>query len=511
MELDRDLDRRTCERASRARDPRFDGRFFIGVTSTKIYCRPICPAVVPNPKNKRYFPTAAAASEAGFRPCLRCRPEAAPGTPAWRGTSTTVRRALQLIQQGALDEQSVEQLAERLGVGARHLNRLFVQHLGASPLAVAQTRRLHFAKRLLDETDLPMTEVALAASFGSLRRFNDAFRNTYQRAPSEIRRGRRGQVVVPDGALRFKLTYRPPYDFDGLLRFLAARAVPGVEGVADGVYRRVVRAGERLGTIAVRHLAAERALELELRHPDPRVAFGVVQRVRALFDLAADPAPIALAFRDDPLLAACVAAAPGQRLPGAFDPFELGVRAVLGQQVSVAAARTLAARLAARHGAELPPAAGGAAHGLTHAFPDAAALARAKLDGLGLTGARVRSLRALAQAVVGGALRFDADPAEVRAALAKLPGFGPWTIEYVMLRGVGDPDAFPAGDLGLRKAIATDAKRTPVPERALAARAERWTPWRGYAVFHLWRSLEAPAPNPRRPSRARAAKKRTRA
>jgi AraC family transcriptional regulator of adaptative response / DNA-3-methyladenine glycosylase II len=505
MELDRDLDRRTCERASRARDPRFDGRFFIGVTSTKIYCRPICPAVVPNPKNKRYFPTAAAASEAGFRPCLRCRPEAAPGTPAWRGTSTTVRRALQLIQQGALDEQSVEQLAERLGVGARHLNRLFVQHLGASPLAVAQTRRLHFAKRLLDETDLPMTEVALAAGFGSLRRFNDAFRNTYQRAPSEIRRGRRGQVVVPDGALRFKLAYRPPYDFDGLLAFLATRAVPGVETVgADGVYRRVLRAGERLGTLAVRHLGPERALELELRHPDPRVAFGVVQRVRALFDLAADPKPIALAFRDDPLLAACVASAPGQRLPGALDPFELAVRAVLGQQVSVAAARTFAARLAARHGEALPASSGGAAHGLTHAFPDAATLARARLDGLGLTGARIRSLRALAQAVVAGTLRFDADPAEVRAALATLPGFGPWTIEYVMLRGVGDPDAFPAGDLGLRKAVATDAKRTPVPERVLAERAERWTPWRGYAVFHLWRSLATPAP------KARARTKRTR-
>ena len=507
MELDRDLDRRTCERASRARDPRFDGRFFIGVTSTKIYCRPICPAVVPNPRNKRYFPTAAAAAEAGFRPCLRCRPEAAPGTPAWRGTSTTVRRALQLIQQGALDELSVEQLAERLGVGARHLNRLFVQHLGASPLAVAQTRRLHFAKRLLDETDLPMTEVALAAGFGSLRRFNDAFQKTYQRAPSQIRRGRRSIAPVPEGALRFRLSYRPPYDFDGLLRFLAARAVPGVEAVdAAGVYRRVVRAGEQLGTIAVRHLATERALELELRHPDPRVAFGVVQRVRAVFDLAADPEPIALAFRDDPLLADCVAAAPGQRLPGAIDPFELAVRAVLGQQVSVAAARTLAARLAARHGAPLAA----PRDGLTHAFPDAATLARARLDGLGLTGARTRSLRALAQAVVTGALRFDADPAEVRAALVALPGFGPWTVEYVMLRGVGDPDAFPAGDLGLRKAVATDAARTPVPERALAARAERWTPWRGYAVFHLWRSLEGTAKSPKTKARPRkAARERT--
>ncbi|MCM2255741.1 MAG: helix-turn-helix domain-containing protein [Vicinamibacteria bacterium] len=489
------LDRKTCERASRARDPRFDGRFFIGVTTTRIYCRPICPAVAPRPANKHYFPTAAAAAEAGFRPCLRCRPEAAPGTPAWLGTSTTVRRGLALIQAGALDEGSVDELAVRLGVGSRHLHRLFVQHLGASPVAVAQTRRLHFAKRLLDETDLGMTEIALASGFGSVRRFNDAFRDTYQRSPSEIRRGRPGPLPSgpesgirsrhqPTAALRFRLAYRPPYDFDGVLSFLATRAVPGVEGVESGVYRRVVRAGGQLGTIAVRHVAAARAIELELRHPDPRVAFGVVQRVRALFDLGADPAPIALAFRDDPMLAACVAAAPGQRLPGAFDPFELAVRAVLGQQVSVAAARTFAARLAARHGTALPT----PADGLTHAFPDAAALAAAPLDGVGLTGARVRTLQGLARAVADGSVRFDDDPDDVRRALLALPGFGPWTVEYVMLRGVGDPDAFPAGDLALRKRLAGTG-HGPVSERALAARAESWRPWRGYAVFHLWRSL----------------------
>lgn len=495
MESGVGLDRRTCERASRARDPRFDGRFFIGVTTTRIYCRPICPAVAPRPAHKHYFPTAAAAAEAGFRPCLRCRPEAAPGTPAWMGTSTTVRRGLALIQAGALDEGSVDELAVRLGVGARHLHRLFVQHLGASPIAVAQTRRLHFAKRLLDETDLGMTEIALAAGFGSVRRFNDAFRSTYQRSPSAIRRGRgepalvrggsaNGRRPVADDALRFRLAYRPPYDFDGVLGFLATRAVPGVEAVAGAVYRRVVRAGGQLGTIAVRHVATARAVELELRHPDPQVAFGVVQRVRALFDLAADPAPIALAFRDDPALAACVATAPGQRLPGAFDPFELAVRAVLGQQVSVAAARTFAARLAARHGSALIT----PAEGLTHAFPEATTLAAARLDGLGLTGARVRTLQGLAHAVAVGQLRFDDDPADVRRALLALPGFGPWTVEYVMLRGVGDPDAFPAGDLGLRKAAAA-AGRAPVSERELAARAESWRPWRGYAVFHLWRSL----------------------
>lgn len=503
MDLDHGLDRRTCERASRARDARFDGRFFIGVTSTHIYCRPICPAVVPNPRNKRYFPSAAAAAEAGFRPCLRCRPEAAPGTPAWAGTSTTVRRALTLIHGGALDESSVDELAARLGVGPRHLHRLFVQHLGASPVAVAQTRRLHFAKRLLDESDLPMTEVALAAGFGSLRRFNDAFRVTYQRAPSAIRRGRRGVVVVPDGALRLRLAYRPPYDFDALLAFLAARALPGVETVADDVYRRVIRAGDSLGTIAVRHLPMARSLQLELRHPDPRVTWGVVQRVRALFDLGADPKPITLAFRDDPLLAASVARSPGLRLPGAYDGFELAVRAVLGQQVSVAAARTFATRLVARHGRALSA----PRDGLSRAFPDAATLARARLEGLGLTGARVRSVRALAGAVADGRLRFDADPAEIRAVLATLPGFGPWTIEYVMLRGVGDPDAFPAGDLGLRKAAGRGAR--PMPETQLARRAEHWRPWRGYAVFHLWRSLGRP-PRTSKPQPASKSKQRSR-
>ena len=259
------------------------------------------------------------------------------------------------------------------------------------------------------------------------------------------------------------------------------------------MYHRVIRVGvglgTALGTIAVRHLPDQRALELELRHPDPRVAFDVVQRVRTLFDLAADPAPIVEAFHDDPLLARGVAKEPGLRLPGAFDPFELAVRAVLGQQVSVAAARTFAARIAARHGQALA-----APHdGLSHAFPDALMLARGRLDGLGITGARVRTIKALARAVAAGGLRFDADPVEVRAALAALPGFGPWTVEYVMLRGVGDPDAFPAGDLGLRKALAKPGA-PPVAERVLAARAESWRPWRGYAVFHLWRSLERAAP-----------------
>ena len=481
MDPSLDLDRRALDRARKSRDARFDGRFFIAVTSTGIYCRPICPAPSPKHANIRYYGSAAAAAEAGFRPCLRCRPEAAPGTPAWLGTSAVVNRALRLIQQGALDEASVDALAARLGVGPRHLHRLFLQHVGASPIAVAQTRRLHFAKRLLDETELPMTQVALASGFGSLRRFNDAFRQSYARAPSSLRRTRRGGT--PRVALALTLNYRPPYDWYRLLAFYAARAVPGVESVIDGLYRRVIRMSPSkegaVGTIAVRQLPELNALALEIQHPDPLATAAIVQRVRVQFDLAADPRPIAAVLGQDRLLAASVATSPGLRLPGAFDPFELSVRAVLGQQVSVAAARTLAARVVARCGEALdaPDA------GLTHAFPTPRALATADLDGIGLTGVRIRSIKALAAATASGALDFDAEPTALRATLAGIPGLGPWTVEYLMLRAALDPDAFPAGDLGLRKAAGRGDK---ISETALAARAEAWRPWRGYAVFHLW-------------------------
>jgi AraC family transcriptional regulator of adaptative response / DNA-3-methyladenine glycosylase II len=478
-----DLDRRALDRARRSRDARFDGRFFIAVTSTGIYCRPVCPAPSPKNANVRYYPSAAAAAEAGFRPCLRCRPEAAPGTPAWLGTSATVNRALKLIHAGALDHASVDELAARLGIGPRHLHRLFVRHVGAAPLAVAQTRRLHFAKRLIDETELTMTQVALAAGFGSLRRFNAAFRGTYGRAPSSLRRGKR---PAADAALRLTLAYRPPYAWDEMLEFLAARAVPGMELVEDGAYHRTLFANGVPGTLRVAHRPALRALELEIHHPDPLATAAIVQRVRAQFDLAADPQEIVRTLGSDPVLGRSLAAHPGLRLPGAHDPFELAVRAVLGQQVSVAAARTLAGRLVARCGASLPEPLGA----LRHAFPDAARLARADLAGLGLTGARSAALRALATAVRDGAVDFDAEPATLRAALAALPGFGPWTVEYVMLRAAGDPDAFPADDLGLRKALAGRGARPT--GRALAARAEAWRPWRGYAVFHLWKLLEAP-------------------
>ena len=479
------LDFAACDRARLAQDPRFDGRFFIAVKTTGIYCRPICPAPTAKQRNVRYFPSAAAAAEAGFRPCLRCRPEAAPGTPAWLGTSATVRRALRLIQEGALDRESVEHLAARLGIGPRHLHRLFVQHLGASPLAVAQTRRLHFAKHLIDDTRLAMTDIALASGFGSLRRFNDAFRNTYGRAPRDLRRARRGEVVADD-VLRLRLAYRPPYDWAAIRDFLGLRAIPGVERVEWDSYARSVSVGGKQGWIEVRPVPKVDALELTVHGLGAESLFGVVSRVRQMFDLTADPAEVRGVLRKDPLLAPLLKRRPGLRVPGAWDGFEIAVRAVLGQQVSVAAARTFATRIVATHGVPL----WSPRETVTHLFPSPETMARANLSRIGLTGTRAKTLNALAAAVQSGKVDF-ADAEGLRAALLDVPGIGPWTAEYVAMRGLSDPDAFPAGDLVLQRMAGEGSRLT---ERQLLARAEQWRPWRAYAVLHLWRAASDAAP-----------------
>jgi len=488
------LDFAACDRARLAQDPRFDGRFFIGVTSTGIYCRSICPAPTAKQRNVRYFPSAAAAAEAGFRPCLRCRPEAAPGSPAWLGTSATVRRALRLIQEGALDTESVEHLSTRLGIGPRHLHRLFVQHLGASPLAVAQTRRLHFAKHLIDDTRLAMTDIALASGFGSLRRFNDAFRNTYGRAPRDLRRERRGAATADD-ALRLRLAYRPPYDWAALRDFLSTRAIPGVERVSGDSYARSVSVGGKQGWIEVRPVPKTDALELAVHGLGAESLFAVVSRVRQMFDLAADPADVRAVLKKDPLLMPLLRKRPGLRVPGAWDPFEIAVRAVLGQQVSVAAARTFATRIVTAHGTKLIAPDGA----ITHLFPGPEILAQAHLKAIGLTTARARTLNALAAAVQSGEVDF-ANPEGLRTALVSVPGIGPWTAEYVAMRGLSDPDAFPAGDLVLQR-MAGKAHR--LTERQLLARAEQWRPWRAYSVLHLWRAASDVA-EPRQKLRRRA-------
>jgi AraC family transcriptional regulator, regulatory protein of adaptative response / DNA-3-methyladenine glycosylase II len=493
-----DLNRRVCDRARRSRDPRFDGRFFIGVTTTRVYCRPVCPARTPKDEHVRYFPSAAAAEAAGFRPCLRCRPEAAPGTPAWFGTAGVVSRGLRLIAEGALDVDGVERLAGRLGVTGRHLRRLFLQHLGATPAGVASTRRVHSAKKLLDETALPVSEVAYAAGFGSVRRLNSEIRRTYSRTPTELRRLARQPSRAATDGYRFRLAYRPPYGWRRVLDFLAARATPGVECVADERYRRVIHIDGKIGWVDVSPATRGPALDVRVRFPDPRALLLIVERVRRMFDLDADPAVIAEHLRADPLLRVALAAYPGVRTPGTWDVFELAVRAILGQQISVTAATTIAGRVAALCGT--PVALADAPPGLDRRFPTPAQLADAPLERAGIPSARAETIRRLAREVVGGRIAVPplADAADAVKTLRAVRGIGEWTAQYIAMRGLGDPDALPSGDLVLCRA----AGCTP---RELDRRSAAWRPWRAYAVILLWQSASDEARRTSHETRSRAA------
>jgi AraC family transcriptional regulator, regulatory protein of adaptative response / DNA-3-methyladenine glycosylase II len=486
---DMELDRQRCYRAVLSRDGRFDGRFFTAVTTTGIYCRPICPARPPKLENVRFYACAAAAEEAGFRPCLRCRPETAPGTPAWSGTSSTVARAMRLIAAGALDGDGgdVDALAARLGVGSRHLRRLFDEHLGASPITIAQTRRAHFASRLIEETDLPMTQVALASGFSSLRRFNAAIVETFGRAPTAIRTAATGRRPTNGGGLCLRLPYRKPYDWGKMIAFLGDRAIPGVEEAGTDFYRRTVLVGKRATVIEVRPVPGKTELSLRIHFPDPQALPRVVDRVRRVFDLDADPFAIAAHLAHDPLLAASVRAHPGLRLPGAWDPFEIGVRAILGQQVTVKGARTLAARLVARHGT---PVAAPLTPGLTHLFPCADDLATARIESIGIPRARAEAIREFARAVATRRLSLEpgCDPEIVRGGLTDIPGIGEWTAAYIAMRALGEPDVFPAGDIVLRRALASHKPLSPKVAETLA---DAWRPWRSYAVLHIWAQAAA--------------------
>jgi AraC family transcriptional regulator of adaptative response / DNA-3-methyladenine glycosylase II len=472
-------------RARLARDPRFDGLFFIGVLSTGIYCRPICPARSAKPENIVYFSSAAAAADAGLRPCLRCRPEASPGSPAWNGTSSTVARAMMLIRQGALEQGSLEELAEKLGVGSRHLRRLFQAHIGVSPKRFAATEQILFAKNLLSQTALPITHIALASGFGSIRRFNAAFSKLYGQTPSELRsRNRRGKAANSE-LVRCTLTlsYRPPFDWPRMLAFFEARAIPGVECVDKGAYHRTIRINQTRGAISVAHAAKENALRLTADLSDSRELMGLVARVRRMFDLDANMAAIHEVFSADPLLAKVVRTAPGLRLPGAWDPFEVAVRAVVGQQISVKGARTVIGRIAAKAG----PGAESANHGrLTHFFPDARELSACDPGGIGIPAKRMASIQALARAVAAGELCFvvNGSLGSFVEQLTQIPGIGDWTAQYIAMRALGEPDAFPAADLGIAKALQQGGKR-PTPKQILQ-RAENWRPWRAYAAIYLW-------------------------
>jgi AraC family transcriptional regulator, regulatory protein of adaptative response / DNA-3-methyladenine glycosylase II len=477
-----DLDSQTCSRARLARDARFDGKFYIAVLTTGIYCRPICRSRSSKEEHVRYYPTAAAAAEAGFRPCLRCRPECSPGTPAWLGTSSTVARALRLIGESGLEEGGVEALAEHLGIGSRHLRRLFLKHLGATPTAVAQTRRLHFAKKLIDETRLPMTQVALAAGFGCVRRFNAAIQTTYHRTPTQIRSLARPSAVQLEDQYLFRLRFRPPFDWPGILAFLSPRATPGVEVVEPGFYRRSISVNGIHGSFEVSLDEPNYSLLVRVRFADPGALFFIIERIRAMFDLDADWPAIAQILRADPLLAPRLDAHPGLRVPGCWNGFELATRAILGQQITVKGATSLAGRMVQAFG---QPCATG--DKLTHLFPRPEVLADAALTSIGLTTARAETIRALARAVRDRHIGFEriADTPAFLEKLRAIPGIGKWTAQYVAMRALGEPDAFPSGDIALLRALDLGALRDLDP------RAETWRPWRAYAVMYLWRSTVA--------------------
>jgi AraC family transcriptional regulator, regulatory protein of adaptative response / DNA-3-methyladenine glycosylase II len=489
-----DLAHDACYRAMATRDARFDGRLFIGVKTTGIYCRPICPARTPKLQNVLFYPSAAAAHEAGFRPCLRCRPEGSPQLASWRGTSNTVSRALSLIEAGALDEGDVDSLAERLGLGARQLRRVFAQHLGASPSAMAQTRRVLLAKQLVHDTSLSMTQVASAAGFGSVRRFNETFSRMFGRPPSALRKRRDEAGDGPGDALVLTLAYVPPYDWPAMLGFLAARAIPGVELVGPSHYARSIAIGEAVGTLRVEPLqTGSPRVRVTVRFPRLSALPVILGRVRRLFDLEADPIAIGAQLRCDPVLAPLVAARPGLRVPGAWDGFELAVRAVLGQQITVVAATQLVSKLVAQYGEPLPAEVAAALPGLSHVFPTPARLAAADLSSLPMPRARSAALASLAAAVVREPSLLGAQNslAEAVQKLRSLPGIGEWTAQYIAMRELREPDAFPAADVALQRALA-DANGKRPSTGALLAQSAAWSPWRAYAALQLWTSLADP-------------------
>jgi AraC family transcriptional regulator of adaptative response / DNA-3-methyladenine glycosylase II len=478
-------DRATCDRIFESRDARYDGRLFVGVKTTGVYCRPICRVRPPKRENCEYFTSAAAAQAAGFRSCLRCRPETAPTLAAWNGTSTSVDRALSLIAGGALDDERVGALADRLGMGERHLRRLFAEHLGTTPIAVVQTRRILFAKKLITDTQLPMAQVALGAGFSSVRRFNETMRAVYGRSPTELRRVRGGNVR-DEGTVTLALAYGGAYDWPAMSAWLGARAVGGVETVgADGRYTRSIRHGNEIGTISIAPAGDAPHLLATIRFPNVAALLGIVDRIKRIFDLDADLVTINEHLGADPLLGPIVAMRPGLRVPGAWDGYELAVRAVLGQQISVDAASSLAARLVRRFGEPLAPEL--CAPGVDLVFPRPERLSEADIASLGMPGARAEAIRAVARAAANDPQFFapSHDLAGSIERLCRLRGIGEWTAHYIAMRALREPDAFPAADIGLMRAIALDRGVRP-SARALEALSQAWRPWRAYAALHLW-------------------------
>ncbi len=501
------LEPTTCYRALQAHDVRFDGLFFVAVTTTGIYCRPICPARTPTFERCVFYRRAAEAERNGYRACFRCRPELAPGVAAVDAIGRLAHAAAAKIEAGYLNEASVEQLAADLDVSARHLRRAVEAELGVTPVELAQTTRLALAKHLLQESSLSITEIAFAAGFASVRRFNALFQLRFDRPPSALRREHAVAVQEHAGEqITLRLDYRPPFDWDALLSFFRARAIPGVEWVTNDAYQRAVTLGGHTGFISVRQDGKQHALRACVSLSLAPVLTRVVARLRALFDLDAQPTVISEHLRQDPLLAACLAQRPGLRLPGAFDGFEAAIRGIVGQQISVAAATTLLGRLVRRFGKPASAQLSDESAGLGFLFPSSEQLSRGSVDDiakLGMPGARARTILGLSRAVAEGRIKLtpETPPEELIARLIELPGIGPWTAHYIALRALSYPNAFPAADLGVRKVLGVSSVK------AAEARALAFEPWRGYAVLHCWISLasvSAPAGASKRTRRSHA-------
>ena len=471
-----------CVRAVQSKDARFDGWFFTAVLTTKIYCRPSCPVVPPKVENMTFLPSAAACQQAGFRACKRCRPDTSPGSPEWNARADSVARAMRLIADGVVDREGVPGLAARLGYSARQIERQLLAELGAGPLALARSQRAQTARLLIETTELPMAEVAFAAGFSSIRTFNETVREVFALAPGELRtRAARGaKAATTPGVIALRLPYRAPLNPSNLFGHLAATAVPGVEEWRDGAYRRTLTLPHGHGIVSLAPRPDHIACRLLLT--DPRDLTQAISRCRWLLDLDADPVAVDGQLRTDPLLAPLVDKAPGRRVPRTVDGAEFAVRAVLGQQVSTAAARTHAARLVTAHGTPVDDPEGG----LTHLFPTPQALAGLDPEALALPRTRRKTLTTLVAALADASLQLgtDTDWERARAELNALPGFGPWTVEVIAMRALGDPDAFLPTDLGIRRAA--QQLGLPATPAALTARAAHWRPWRAYAVQYLW-------------------------
>ncbi|MCP4750046.1 MAG: DNA-3-methyladenine glycosylase 2 family protein [Proteobacteria bacterium] len=483
------LSREICLRAMKSKDAKFDGRFFIGVHSTGIYCRPICPAPSPKPKNIRFYPSAAAAADAGLRPCLRCRPEIAPGID-WSEAPITIVQALTLISDTFPDQIKTEDLAERLDVSDRHLRRLFQRNLGTTPFSIWNTKKIHFAKRLIDETSLTMTEIAFASGFNSIRSFNDTFKKTYGKPPLELRKNQSNEKT--DQTITLHLAYREPFNWQALLEFLDVRSIPGVEHVFNGCYQRVIRIGDSFGMILVSREKPGKsrpALKINIAFPESDKLYHICEKIKKMFDLDAPITEIDRFLKSSTLLKPSVIKDKGLRVPGCWDPFELCIRAIIGQQISVKGATTISGRIVERYGKVYNGPVPSGEPRKWYIFPEPSVLKDVGFDGLGLTRTRIDTIKSLSASVDNEEIVFDpnTDVDAITEKLRAIKGIGDWTAQYIAMRALRDPNAFPSSDLGLVKAASTTDRK--IKPKDLETLSQNWTPWRANAAMYLWRSL----------------------